>query len=521
MKKEASGSRSLKSQFFPNFISNFALIFVQGASALILTPFLIRHLDLELFGIVMLFVSISNYVLVFTVAMNNSAGRELILDFKSRDKEKANRTFSSFFFGNLFWVLLLLPVVLIANIFITRIFDIPSGHERGAHYLFVVVAISFLLQFVRGAFSVSSWSLNRFDIRNFNQVIYFALRLLLLVLFFRLFSADLYVVANCYLLAALVWLAMDYLAYRRLTPQIRLSLRLFDGAVLRKLWALSFWLTIGQVGTFLFFKSSLLLTNMLLGAQAGGNYAAVMQLAVLIQQVGFSIGGILQPTFISLYGDGDREKMIRKTSQAFKLMGLLMMLPVVFIAGAAKWILAIWLGRNFAALDFLLVMMLFSVFMETACRPLYSLNFASNKIRIPAVVTILLGTMNVLLVVVFVKLGLGLTGVALAGLISLNLRGLLFTPVYSALIQKLGALFYLKKAMALLAAALIVSVAVFLAANWLAPGGWPGLVLFFGGCAAAYLVIVYLRVLNRDDRRFIHELLPGAWLQRKFRFLIK
>ena len=87
----------MKRQFLPNIISNFALIFIQGASTLVLTPFLIRHLELELFGMVMLFVSISNYVFVLRIAMNSSAGRELILNFKSHDPERVNKTFSTFF----------------------------------------------------------------------------------------------------------------------------------------------------------------------------------------------------------------------------------------------------------------------------------------------------------------------------------------------------------------------------------------------------------------------------------------
>ena len=94
MNKEASESTNLKRQFLPNFISNFALIFVQGASTIVLTPFLIRHL--ELFGIVMLFVSISNYVFVLMIAMNSSASRELILNFKSHDRERVNKTFHAF-----------------------------------------------------------------------------------------------------------------------------------------------------------------------------------------------------------------------------------------------------------------------------------------------------------------------------------------------------------------------------------------------------------------------------------------
>ncbi|MFH2107561.1 MAG: oligosaccharide flippase family protein [Chrysiogenia bacterium] len=521
MNNEESEATSLKRQFLPNFVSSFALIFVQGTSALVLTPFLIRHLDLELFGIVMLFVSISNYVFVFTIAMNNSAGRELILNLKSRDQERVNKTFNSLFFGNILWVLLLLPLVFLVNIFITRIFDIPSGHETSSRYLFIVVAISFLLQFIRSAFAVSSWARNRFDIKNFNQIIYFTVRLLFLVLFFRIFSANLYVVANCYLTASLVWLIMDYLAFRRLTPQIKLSFGFFDAVVLRKLWAFGFWLIVNQVGAFFFFKSSLLLTNMLLGAQAAGKYAAVMQLSVLIQYLGFSIGTILQPTFINLYADGDRDKMIRKASQAVKLMGLLMMLPVALIAGAAKPMLGTWLGKDFAALDYLLVMMLFSIFMETVCRPFYGLNFAHNKIKIPAIVTIALGIMNILLAVIFVKLDFGLTGVALAGIISLNARGLFFTPIYSACIQKIGAMFYLKKTMAIFAAAIFVTVAVFMLADLFAVNGWLELSVFLCGCTVFYLGTVYLLVLNSDDRRFIHGLLPGDWLRQKFHFLAR
>ena len=213
--------------------------------------------------------------------------------------------------------------------------------------------------------------------------------------------------------------------------------------------------------------------------------------------------------------------MIGKTSQAVKLMGLMMMLPVALLAGASKPILRIWLGKSFAALDFLLVMMLFSIFMETVCRPFYALNFAYNKIKIPAIVTISLGIMNVLLVVIFVRLDFGLTGVALAGFISLNIRGLFFTPIYTAFSMKIGALFYLKKTMAIFAAAILVTAAFFALANLFVVNSWMKLLVFFSGCAVLYLGVVYLLVLNGDDRRFIHGLLPGDWLRRKFQFLVK
>lgn len=512
---------SYKSQLLPNLVSNFLLIFVQGVSSLILTPFLIGKLDVELFGIVMLFVSISNYVYIFTISINNSAGRELILNFKGRDGAQASRTFNSFLLGNVGLLLLLLPAVLVASRYLTRIFNVPPGSERSVRQLFVILSLSFLLHFVQSAFAVSSWAMNRFDIRNYHQVAYFVARLLLVIVAFTAFAPRLPWFALSYLLATLLLLLLDFLAFRRLTPGIRLGFSFFDPAVLKRLWILSFWFSVSQVGAILFFKFSLFLINILLGARAGGEYAAVLQLSLLIQQVGFSIGTILHPAFISLYAEGRWEAMLARADQALKLMAVLMVPPVALMAGAARPLLAAWLGERFAGLGFLLVLLLFSVLIEMVVRPLYSIHFACDRIRVPSLMTLAFGALNVLLVILFVRWHGGIVGVAWAGFIAMNLRSLIFVPLYTAHIQKIGLSHYLKRLLAVLVAAVVFSGACAFAVRRLDIRGWRDLLLYLVLSGGAYLVAAYFLALNRADRRFVYDLLPGEWLRRRMRFLAK
>jgi O-antigen/teichoic acid export membrane protein len=513
--------KSYKIQFLPNLISNFLLIFVQGVSSLILTPFLIKKLNVELFGIVMLFVSISNYVYIFTISINNSAGRELILNFKSRDAGQANKTYNSFLFGNIGLTLLLLPAIFIANLYLTKIFNIPQGNEQGVHYLFIILSLSFLIHFVQSAFAVSSWSMNRFDIRNYNQIVYFVIRLFLVVFVFMVFAPKLYLFAYSYLLATLSLLLLDYLAFKKLTPQIRISLGFFSPAVLKKLWILSFWFSVSQVGTFLFFKFGLFLTNILLGAKSGGEFAAVLQLALLIQQIGFSIGTIMHPTFISMYAEGRADAMISRANQALKLMAVLLIPMVALLAGASGPLLSVWLGKGFGKLGLVLVLMLFSILFEMIVRPLYSINFAYNRIKIPSLITIAFGILNIVLTILFVRLNWGIQGVALAGLITLNLRSLVFIPIYTAYIQNIKFYHYLIRLIVILFNAILFTVFCALVAHYMHINNWAKIFLYFIVCGILYAMTVLLFVLNKTDKQFIFELIPGEWLRQRMNFLIK
>ncbi len=499
---------SIRKQFLPNLLSNLLLLLAQGGSTLFLTFYLVKHLQVQLFGIVMLFVAISNYIQIFTVAMNNSAGRELILNFKSGDRDAANRTFNSFLAGNSFLALSFVPLILLINFFLLRIFSIPAGFEKESHHFFLLVALSYLLGFIQSAFAVSSWAMNRFDIRNFSQIVYFLSRAAFILLFFLSSRASLFGVAAGYLMAMIIWTVLDFHFFRVLCPEIRLSHRHISFPTLKRIMATSLWLTVNQMGSFLFYKASLVLANIQLGAKTAGEFAAVLQLSILIQQFGFSLGIILNPSFIGIFAEGNRENLIQKGNQALKLMAVTLILPVALLAGTAKPILRLWLGKDFMPLWTVLVILLYAPLVEMIGRPLFSLLLAFNKIKLPALATVTMGVLNMLLAILFIKLKLGLLGIAMAGLLTLNVKSLLLIPVYSAALQKLNPFFYVRKLLLCLASGLAAGALVHSCAGRAALDSWWRLLAFWALAAILYSAIAFFIVLKKKDRLFLINLLP-------------
>jgi len=67
--------------------------------------------------------------------------------------------------------------------------------------------------------------------------------------------------------------------------------------------------------------------------------------------------------------------------------------------------------------------------------PLYAVPLAANRVKVPGLVTLGVGVLNLGLALLLAgALGWGLYGIAAAGAISLTFRHLVFTPIYGAVV---------------------------------------------------------------------------------------
>ena len=116
-----------------------------------------------------------------------------------------------------------------------------------------------------------------------------------------------------------------------------------------------------------------------------------------------------------------------------KLVGLLMALPIGLICGLSSPLLQTWLGPKFAELSWLMTLMTIHLSVNLAVLPLFSIQTATNAVRTPALVMIVMGMGNLGLAIFLAgPMGWGLYGVAAAGAIALTAKNLVFTPLYAA-----------------------------------------------------------------------------------------
>jgi membrane protein EpsK len=228
-----------------------------------------------------------------------------------------------------------------------------------------------------------------------------------------------------------VWL------WKTLTPGLQIRLSDFDWSILRGLCSTGGWVIVSQIGVMLYLNIDLVLANRLFGAEQSGRYAAVLQLPALLRTLAIAAGEIFAPTMFYIYAQGDFKGLAVYLNRAIKFLGLVMALAIGLICGFSKPLLQLWLGPTFVSMAPLLCLMAFHLCINLSMYPLYAVPLAANRVKIPGLVTLAVGAINLALALLLAgAFGWGLYGLAAAGAISLTLRHLVFTPLYGALILR-------------------------------------------------------------------------------------
>ena len=141
--------------------------------------------------------------------------------------------------------------------------------------------------------------------------------------------------------------------------------------------------------------------------------------------------------------------------------------------------------------------------------PLFSINVAHNKVRIPGILTFFMGFGNLALAIVLPLLtGWGYYGIAIAGAIVLTLKNALFTPWYATRCWKINShAFTARCCPGVAATALIIAVAMMLGMalplDTLALLVVTGLII-----TVTYIIMVWRFGLNRYERELFESYIP-------------
>lgn len=507
--KEASPpvESGLRRQFLPNLITNGGVFVLNTLIGLWYTPYLIRHLGVAAYGLVPLALSLTSYLSLINLSLNGAAGRFLTVDLEKQDYDSANRTFNTVLVGNLGVAAATLPFAFGMIWGAPRWFDVPTGQEVYTQWLFAGVLAAYMTMVIQSSFSVSSWARNRFDLRNAVIAVDRIARVLLVVIFFSVTQPTVWHVGLGILGAAALGFMGDFYLWRRLTPQLRVQPTLFDPSRVRQLFGMGGWLIINQAGTLLFLNMELVVANRMLGAEIAGMYGSVLLFSTMLRHLAQTASTVLTPTVLAKYAHGDLKAVNHISQQAVKFLGLAMALPIGLLCGMAQPLLTLWLGPTFQSLAGLLIMLTGHLAINLAVLPLFGINLTFNKVRIPGLVTLGMGLVNVGLAVAFVKLGWGALGIATAGAIVLTLKNALFTPIYAAHIQKLGWWTFLRSLWPPVVAVLAVGGVTLAVTKMVPTESWMTLVGIGGAVSLLYAAITYSILLNGEERKVLMGLL--------------
>ena len=160
--------------------------------------------------------------------------------------------------------------------------------------------------------------------------------------------------------------------------------------------------------------------------------------------------------------------------------------------------------------------------MIVAFRPLVISFAAYNKVRLPAIITIISGILNLILAVLLTSVfGLGEYGIAFAFVFALMVRNVIFVPWYAARIQEVPlASFYSPVVPGVLSYGILVIMGLFLGSLVTVPASLPIIILISAGISIIYCIIVTQMILTMQERKLIRSILPFGISKKLPRWII-
>jgi membrane protein EpsK len=425
--------RARRGRLGVNLMANLSSFGLQLVIGIWFVPYLVRHLGVAGYGLIPLATQVTHYMRVVTLAFNSAVGRFLTIASEKADDAEANRIFNTSLVTTVGLCGLLLPLAAAGVVHVDQLIEVPPGYATEARWLLAGTVGMFLLMTLAAPFQVSTFTQNRFDVRTGVDVLAVLGRVGLIVGLFVALTPRVAYAGLGYAAAGAITFVGAVVAWRFLTPQLAVRPRDFDRRMLGQLSGMGVWVVINILGTILFLQIDLMVVNHMVGPEAGGEYALVLQWSTLLRGFAAAVAAVFGPTLVYYYAREDLLGLVAYARRAVKLVGLAVALPVGLICGFSRPLLSVWVGPEHADLAPLMSLVTCHLCVNLGYLPLHGITTAANRVRWPGITSLLMGAANLGLALLLCgPADWGMVGVAAAGAITITAKNILFTPLYAA-----------------------------------------------------------------------------------------
>jgi membrane protein EpsK len=504
-------------RFVPNVISNGVYIGAQVVVTFWMTPYLIGYLGMAAYGIIPLTQNLVSYTAVLTNALNNAVSRYLTIELGQRQIITAKKTFNSALFAILGLFLLLSPVILIIAFAFPNIFSIPTGFEKDASWLFILIAVTFFSSVVGGVFSVSAFVYSEFLKLNLVNIVSLLSRVCCLIILFSFFSPRIWYAGIGMLVSGLISLFGYLVLWNKLTPELKVEKSAVELNKLKEQMEMGVWVVVNTAGAMLLSRVDLIIVNGFYGAVLTGGYATVAQFTMLMEYLVTAIGNVMRPIILVKYANSDFQGLKRLCIQSVKILGYVLALPIGLLCGFSKPFLTLWLGASYHYLSTLMIAILIHQAMNYSVRPMLYIHTAYNKVRWPGIVTLLCGIASLGMGIVFATWNYwGAVGVALAVAFAWTMKNAIYMPIYTAHIMGLKRWSFVPSITPSIIGTLVVGILSYCITLIQTNITWLTLAGSFFIVSLVYGVAVWMIGLNHEDKQLFIAFFPFLDTNKKY-----
>ncbi len=387
-----------------NLIFNIFNLFANVLIGLLYTPYLVRHLGIVAYGVVPLVLIINQYISVLTGSLTSSLTRFYSVAVQQGKLSEASKCINTALGVVLiFFVALIVPVYF----FIARvdtIFTIPPELVEQSKVLFSLTISSFFLSLVSSVLNINLYANNRLDYLNVVNIVRSVSKFGFVLLLFTFLDNDITYVGAANILTEVVVLFLSLYAFRKISgKEIKINVKHFDKVILLSMLGMTTWVMVIQIGDTGLYRIDNVIVNIFWSTTETGIVGAYSELGTYIM-VGLSVfSSIFGPLILMAYSKGKHEEVVQMAVDRSLLVGVIAAVIAGVAIGFSSQISRVWLGEGFETFHVWLVLKLVLIPFYTSSGVFSFIYRAWNRMKVPALISLVLGGINLLIAVLVAK----------------------------------------------------------------------------------------------------------------------
>ena len=480
----------------------------------ILTPYIVSNLGQDTYGFVGLANSITSYITLFTVAINGMLSRYITVEYSKKDYKSASGYFTTALISQgILALALVIPMMFLARN-MDLFFDVSPRIVSDVKVLWVLMFLSFLASLPTGGFGTATFATNHLEIQAIINILGNLVRAVTLIIAFIFFTPRVWYMGLATIASSTVTIILNMIAKRRLMPEVQLSKKYFDKKYIFNLLVVGIWNSLNRLQQILYTGLDLTITNLFINATEMGTLSIAKTVPTQISTLISTISGTFDPIMTISYGKGDIDDFLNQTKFAMKFSGFLCSVPILGFIAFGKNFYSLWMpslsDSEVLKIQILAVLTLLPQVFSVYIFPLYTVNTITTKLKVPVLVSIGIGIINVATVFVLLKnTSLGVYAVAGVSSILWIFRIFLFVPMYAAWCLKIKfSTFYGPLLRGVLNVCIMGGVLVFL--SFVFHGNnWFQFLIICGFSALIGYVITFFIIFDKAERNRVLALIKS------------
>lgn len=374
---------------------------VINALSFITTSYLINSIGSTEYSYLSLANNFIGYFTLVTIALNSMAARFISVEYFKNETEESNKYFSTVFFVNLIFGILLIPICFAITTKINTFINVPDNLLVDVKILWALVFAQFIILNSETVIISTVYIKQRVELQYIRDIISALVRFVFLVSLFYINGVKLYYVGISYLASALVTTVVDVYFWKKISSDIQLSTKFFDFRYALILIKSGIWTVVEKIGHLLNSGLDLWIANVFIDPIAAGLLSVSKVFETMCQSIYSMVVNSYSPTIFKNFSEQDNESLEYNILYSTKVSYFITSLPSSFlIVFGDEFIKVLYPNENSIIISSIMSIRIISIIAASLLENTNTVFIAHNKLKRKSVITVISGLItNILLII--------------------------------------------------------------------------------------------------------------------------